>query len=33
LKGVTGEDYMNREGNSLPMPAASEPGSMLSMIE
>jgi len=33
LKGVTGEDYMNREGNNLPMPAASEPGSMLSMIE
>jgi twitching motility protein PilT len=33
LKGVTGEDYMNREGNSIPPPAVSEPGSMLSMIE
>jgi twitching motility protein PilT len=33
LKGVTGEDYMNREGNSILPPAVSEPGSMLSMIE
>ena len=33
LKGVTGEDYMNREGNSVPLPAVSEPGSMLNMIE
>jgi len=33
LKGVTGEDYMNRERNSIPPPAVSEPGSMLSMIE
>jgi len=34
LKGVTGEDYMNhREVNGAPLPAVSEPGSMLSMIE
>ena len=34
LKGVTGEDYANRrEGNSVPLAAVSEPGSMLSMIE
>jgi twitching motility protein PilT len=34
LKGVTGEDYMNRrEVNGVPLAAVSEPGSMLSMIE
>jgi twitching motility protein PilT len=33
LKGVTGEDYMQREGNGIPMSAASERGSMLSMID
>jgi twitching motility protein PilT len=34
LKGVTGEDYMNRrEVNGAPLAAVSEPGSMLSMIE
>jgi len=34
LKGVTGEDYTNRrEGNSVPLAAVLEPGSMLSMIE
>ena len=34
LKGVTaGEDYMNREGNGVPLAAVSEPGSMLSMID
>jgi twitching motility protein PilT len=33
LKGVTGEDYMNREGNGVPLAAVSEAGSMLSMIE
>ena len=34
LKGVTGEDYMNhREVNGAPVPAVSETGSMLSMIE
>ena len=34
LKGVTGEDYINRrEGNAVPLAAVSEPGSMLSMIE
>ena len=34
LKGVTaGEDYMNREGNGVPLPAAREPGSMLNMID
>ena len=33
LKGVTGDDYMNREGNSIPPPANSEAGSMLNMIE
>ena len=34
LKGVTGEDYTNRrEGNSVPLAAVSDPGSMLSMIE
>jgi twitching motility protein PilT len=34
LKGVTGEDYMNRrESNGVPLTAVSEPGSMLSMIE
>jgi twitching motility protein PilT len=34
LKGVTaGEDYMNREGNGVPLAAVSEAGSMLNMIE
>jgi twitching motility protein PilT len=33
LKGVTGEDYGNREGNSAPLAAVSGGGSMLSMIE
>ena len=34
LKGVTsGEDYMQREGNSLPAAAPSESGSMLSLID
>ncbi|MGH9873056.1 MAG: type IV pilus twitching motility protein PilT [Pyrinomonadaceae bacterium] len=33
LKGVTGEDYMNREGNSVPLAAVSDRGSMLNMIE
>ena len=34
LKGVTGgEDYLQREGNGVPLPAASDAGSMLSMIE
>jgi twitching motility protein PilT len=34
LKGVTaGEDYMNREGNGVPLAAVAEPGSMLSMID
>jgi twitching motility protein PilT len=34
LKGVTGEDYINRrEGNVVPLAGVSEPGSMLSMIE
>lgn len=34
LKGVTaGEDYMNREGNRVPLATVSEPGSMLSMID
>jgi twitching motility protein PilT len=33
LKGVTGEDYMNREGNGVPLAAVSAPGSILSMIE
>lgn len=34
LKGVTaGEDYMNREGNGVPLATVSEPGSMLSMID
>jgi twitching motility protein PilT len=33
LKGVTGEDYMQREGNGIPMSAVSERGSMLSMID
>ncbi|HEV7745716.1 MAG TPA: PilT/PilU family type 4a pilus ATPase [Pyrinomonadaceae bacterium] len=34
LKGVTaGEDYMNREGNGVPLAAVTEPGSMLSMID
>lgn len=33
LKGVTGEDYMQREGNAIPMSAVSERGSMLSMID
>ena len=34
LKGVTaGEDYINREGNGVPLTAVPEPGSMLSMID
>ena len=33
LKGVTGEDYMQREGNGVPMPTVSDPGSILSMID
>ena len=34
LKGVTaGEEYLQRGGNSLPMPSGSETGSMLSMLE
>jgi twitching motility protein PilT len=34
LKGVTGEDYINRrEDNGVPLAAISEPGSMLNMIE
>jgi twitching motility protein PilT len=33
LKGVTGEDYLSRESNGVPLAAVSEPGSMLSMIE
>jgi twitching motility protein PilT len=34
LKGVTGgDDYLQREGNGAPLPAASDAGSMLSMIE
>ena len=33
LKGVTGEDYMQREGNGVPMAAVSDPESMLSMID
>ncbi|HKB68011.1 MAG TPA: PilT/PilU family type 4a pilus ATPase [Pyrinomonadaceae bacterium] len=34
LKGVTGEDYMNRrESNGVPLTAVSETGSMLSLIE
>jgi twitching motility protein PilT len=33
LKGVTGDDYGNREGNSAPLAAVSGGGSMLSMIE
>jgi twitching motility protein PilT len=34
LKGVTaGEDYMQREGNGVPLPTGSDSGSMLSMIE
>lgn len=34
LKGVTaGEEYLQRGGNSLPMPSAAETGSMLSMLE
>ena len=34
LKGVTGgDDYLQREGNGAPPPAASDAGSMLSMIE
>jgi twitching motility protein PilT len=34
LKGVTaGEDYMNREGNGVSLPAVSEPGSMLGLID
>ena len=33
LKGVTGEDYGNREGGSAPLAAVSGGGSMLSMIE
>jgi twitching motility protein PilT len=34
LKGVTGgDDYLQREGNGSPLPAVSDSGSMLSMIE
>ena len=34
LKGVTvGENYMNREGNGVPLPKVSDIGSMLSMID
>jgi twitching motility protein PilT len=34
LKGVTGgDDYLQREGNSTSLPAVSDSGSMLSMIE
>jgi twitching motility protein PilT len=34
LKGVTGgDDYLQREGNGNPLPAVSDSGSMLSMIE
>lgn len=33
LKGVTGEDYLQHEGNGIPMSAVSERGSMLSMID
>jgi twitching motility protein PilT len=33
LKGVTGEDYLQREGNGLPLGAVSEAGSMLGMID
>jgi twitching motility protein PilT len=34
LKGVTaGEDYMNREGERVPLATLAEPGSMLSMID
>jgi len=33
LKGVTGEDYMQREGNGVPMAAVSDSESMLSMID
>jgi twitching motility protein PilT len=34
LKGVTaGEDYMNREGNGVPLATVADPGSMLSMID
>lgn len=34
LKGVTaGEDYMQREGNGVPLATGSDTGSMLSMIE
>ena len=34
LKGVTaGEEYLQRGGNSLPMPSVAETGSMLSMLE
>ena len=34
LKGVTaGEDYMNREGNGVPLAPVPDPGSMLSMID
>ena len=34
LKGVTGgDDYIQREGNGLPLGTVSEPGSMLSMID
>ena len=34
LKGVTGgDDYLQREGSGVPLPAASDSGSMLSMIE
>lgn len=34
LKGVTGgDDYLQRQGNGSPLPAVSDSGSMLSMIE
>src|SRR4030081_1597603 len=33
LKGVTGEDYINREGNRVPLDAFSDSGSMLGMID
>ena len=34
LKGVTvGEDYINREGNGVPLAKVSDIGSMLSMID
>jgi len=34
LKGVTiGDDYLNRDVTTVPMPAVTEPGSMLSLID